>query len=248
MINRRFVRQFRGGNVGHNLAVILHHHTPGVGDKAYFRPWQIPLVKNPFHIFFAALVDDEKHPLLRFAEHDFVRGHVRRAPGNFAQINLDARARPRRRFAGGTGQSRGAHVLNARDGAGGEQFEAGLQHEFFHEWIADLHRAALVFGRCFGQILRGKRRAGQPIASRRRSDVEHGIANSFGGAARDLVVAQHAQAKRVHQRVCFVARVEIDLAADGRDAEAVAVMGDAGDDACEEAAVVCDLRFPIRGF
>ena len=57
-------------------------------------------------------------------------------------------------------------------------------------------------------------------------------------AAGDLLVAQHAQAKGVDQRVALVGLVEIDLAGDGRDAEAIAVMGDAGHHAAEEPAIV----------
>ena len=45
-----------------------------------------------------------------------------------------------------------------------------------------------------------------------------------------------AEAEHVDQRVAGVALVEADLAADGRDADAVAVAGDAGDDAGERPA------------
>ena len=107
-----------------------------------------------------------------------------------------------------------AHVLDAGDGAGGEQFQARFAHELLHERIADLHRAALLLRRFLGQILRGKRRPGQTIATRGRADVEHRIANALGRAARDLFVAQHAQAKRVHQRIAFVGFIEINLAGD----------------------------------
>ena len=159
---------------------------------------------------------------------------------NFVQFDFDAGAGARGGFAGGTGQARRAHVLNAGDGAGGEQFEARFAHEFFHERIADLHRAALLLGGFLGQILRRKRRARQAVATGRRADVKHRIADAFGRAARDLFVAQHAEAERVHQRIAFVRFVEIHLARDGRDAEAIAVMRDAADDAGEQTAVVGD--------
>ena len=45
-----------------------------------------------------------------------------------------------------------------------------------------------------------------------------------------------AEAEDVDERVAGVRRLEDDLAADGRDADAVAVAGDAGDDAFEQAA------------
>src|SRR5208282_5158671 len=66
-------------------------------------------------------------------------------------------------------------------------------------------------------------------------------ADSFGRAARDLFMAQHAEAKRVHERVAFVTFIEIDLARDGGDAEAIPVMRNARHDAREKPAVVQDF-------
>src|SRR5207247_8793078 len=80
------------------------------------------------------------------------------------------------------------------------------------------------------------------------SDVKHGVADPFGRAARDLFVAQDAQAERVHQRIAFIAFVEVDLAPYGWDAEAIAVMRDAAYHAGEEALVIFDLRFAICDF
>ena len=54
-------------------------------------------------------------------------------------------------------------------------------------------------------------------------------------------MAQHAEAKCVHERIAFVRFVEINLARDGRDAEAIAVMRNAADDAGEQTAVVGNL-------
>ena len=87
---------------------------------------------------------------------------------------------------------------------GGEQFQARFAHEFFHERIADLHRAALLLGGFLGQILGRKRRARQAVATRRRADIKDGIAHALGRAARNLFMAQHAETKRVHQRIAFV--------------------------------------------
>ena len=56
-------------------------------------------------------------------------------------------------------------------------------------------------------------------------------------AARDLLVPQHAEAKNIHQRIALETFVEINFAADRRDADAVSVVRDAGDDAGEKPAV-----------
>ena len=91
--------------------------------------------------------------------------------------------------------------------------------------------------RFLGQFARGKRRAGQSVAARLRADVKNRIADAAGRAARDLLVPQHAEAKDIHQRVALEAFVEINLAADRRDADAIAVVRDAGDHAGEEPAI-----------
>ena len=124
LVNRRFIGNFFRRNVRHDFAVVLHDHPTGVRDKSDFRPRQIPFVENPFYLGFAALVDDDEHPLLRFGEHEVVAGHVRRALRHLVQLDFNSRSGARRRFTGRTGQSRRAHVLNARDRAGGEQLQA----------------------------------------------------------------------------------------------------------------------------
>ncbi len=60
-------------------------------------------------------------------------------------------------------------------------------------------------------------------------------------APRELFVPQNAKAKNVYQRIALETFIEINFAADGRDADAVAVMRDAGNDSGKKAAVRCDL-------
>ena len=184
---------------------------------------------------------DDQHPFLRFAEHDLVRRHAWLAFRNFGEIDLDAGAAAAGRFAGRTGQPRRAHVLNAGDRVGREQFEARFEQQFFHERIADLHRGT-IFARFLGQFARRERRACETIATRRRADVKNRIAHAVGRAARDLFVTQHAEAKSIHERIALETFVEINLAADGRDADAIAVMRDARDDAGEQPPIGGDVR------
>jgi hypothetical protein len=61
-------------------------------------------------------------------------------------------------------------------------------------------------------------------------------------------VAQHAEAKNIYQRITLEAFVEINLAADGRDADTVTVMRNTGDDAREQSPVRGDFRFSSWGF
>ena len=168
---------------------------------------------------------------------------------DFGEIDLDAGAAAAGRFAGRTGEPGRAHVLDAGDGIGGEQFQTRFEQQLFFEWIADLDGGP-VFARFFGQIARGERGPGQTIATGFRADIKHGVADAAGRAARELLMPQDAEAKDIDQRIAFETFVEIDLAADGRDADAIAVMRNAGDDAGEEPAVGLDdlaLLLPVIG-
>ena len=149
----RIISKLAGRQIRHYLAVIFHHHLAGIGHKPNLRPRQIPFIKNAFHLFLAPLGDDDEHALLRFAQQNLVGRHARAALRHLGQINLNARAAARGRFAGGTREARRAHVLNARHCAGRQQFQTGLHTELLHEGIAHLHGTALLFGRFLGEIL-----------------------------------------------------------------------------------------------
>ncbi len=70
-----------------------------------------------------------------------------------------------------------------------------------------------------------------------RADVDDGIANARGLGVEDLFLAADAEGEDVDERVAVVATLEDAFAADGGDAEAVAVVRDAADDAGEDAPV-----------
>jgi hypothetical protein len=54
----------------------------------------------------------------------------------------------------------------------------------------------------------------------------------------DLFMPEHTQTKSVHKRIAFVRLVKIDLARDRRDAKAISVMPNTGDNAAEQTAVL----------
>ncbi len=121
-----------------------------------------------------------------------------RALRDFVEFDLNARAGTGSGFTGGTRQAGGAHVLDARDRAGGEEFKAGFANELFHERVADLHCPALLLGGFFSQVLRSESRPGQAVPTRGRTDVENRVAHAPGGTARDLFVAEHTKTKDVN--------------------------------------------------
>ena len=79
--------------------------------------------------------------------------------------------------------------------------------------------------------LRGEHRdPADPVEARARPEEHDLVAGAGGERQVQVLVAQHADAQRVDQRVARVARVEDDLATDVGQAQAVAVEADAGDD------------------
>ena len=127
----------------------------------------------------------------------------------------------------------GAHVLDAEHGAGLHHFETRLHQQLFHERIADLHRRTLL-RRLLVELRRRHRRAVDAVAAGLGADVEHRVARALRRALDDVVDARDAEAQHVDERVAGIHLVEHDLAADGGNADAVAVAADAGDHALED--------------
>src|SRR5579862_3597687 len=74
------------------------------------------------------------------------------------------------------------------------------------------------------------------VASSFRPDVVNGVAGTRRDTLDDVGVPGDAETKDVHERIAGVRRLERNLAAYGRNADAVAVAGDTGDDAFEQTA------------
>ena len=229
-VDRCLVGQRTVGNVRDDSAVVLHAH-PVVGrDLADAHGMEIPFVEDALDLGLAALLDDEQHALLGLGEHDFVRRHARLALRHQRDVDLDARAAARAHLAGRAGEAGRAHVLDADEGVGLHHLEARLEEKLLHERIADLHGRALLGGLVV-ELGRRHRRAMDAVAAGLGADVVHGVPDSGRSPLDDLVSPRNPQAEDVHQRIAGVALVEGDLAADGRDADAVSVSRDPGDDA-----------------
>ena len=72
------------------------------------------------------------------------------------------------------------------------------------------------------------------VASGFRSDVDHRIADAARRSFENFVARRDAERKGVDENVAVVAGVERCLAADRRNADAVAVAADAAHDAVDE--------------
>src|SRR5882762_653714 len=231
MIDGPFFGKRMRGDVRLDAAIVVDAGDAAFGDLANDYGVETPLLENVEHFALAALLGDQQHALLRFAEHDFVRRHASFALGNSVEIDLDAGAAARSHFHGGASEAGGAHVLNRDDRAGLHGFEAGFEEKFLHEGVADLHVRAFLFRlfREFGRSEKG--RTVNSVAARFCADVDHGIANAFRFGEKNFFFLGDAESERVDEGILRVARLEGDFAADGRNTEAISVAADAADDA-----------------
>ena len=153
------------------------------------------------------------------------------------EIEIDADAAARAHLATGAGEAGCAHVLNADDGAGLHGFKAGFEEELFHEGVADLDVGALLLG-AFSELLAGHGCAVDAVAAGFCADVDDGVAGAAGFAVEDFVFADEAEGEGVDERVAAVAGLELGFSAEVGHAEAVAVTGNAGDDALDDGVVL----------
>ena len=134
------------------------------------------------------------------------------------------------------GQPGGAEVLQRDEQLAVQQLQAALEQLLLGERVADLHRRALGLV-ALAEL--GARRAPRRRRSRRARSARRAardVAGPGGGAADQPLVRREPEAHRVDQAVLLVAGLEVDLAADGRDADRVAVVADPGDGVLEQVA------------
>src|SRR5713101_6309787 len=102
-----------------------------------------------------------------------------------------------------------------------------VEPELFGERVSHLHRRPALL-RALVESGRRHRGAVNAVPAGLGTDVEDGIARPVGARAEDLVLLHEADGHGIDERVAGVLGSEIDLAAEVRDAEAVAVPADAG--------------------
>ncbi len=234
LVHRRFVRQRPIRDLGDDCSALLHAKQSVSRHFSDVHRMQVPLVEDALDLRFAAALHDEQHPLLRLGEHDFVGRHAGLALRDEGDIDFNARPAPRAHLRRGAGEAGRSHVLDPDERVGLHHLEAGLEEQLLHERIADLHRGALL-RRLVVELGRGHRRAVNAVAACLRAHVIHGIPDTGRHALDDVRCPGDAQAEHVHQRIAGVGRLEGDLSGDGRHADAVAVAGNPGHDAFQEA-------------
>ena len=239
-IERRFISQRLGWDFRCGRAVVQDAHHAVASHPSDLRARHIPFLKNSPNDVFLPAARDDQHALLRFAQENFVGRHARLALRHFGEIDFHAGAAAAGGFTGRTGEPGRTHVLDTGHGIGREQFETRFEEQLLFEWIAHLNRGA-VFARFLGQFARCECCSRQSVTTRFRADIKDRIAHPAGRAARQLLMPQDAKAKNVDQRIALETFVEIDLAADRWDADAVPVVRDTGNHTGEEPPVGGDL-------
>ena len=177
---------------------------------------------------------DRAHPLLRLADHHLERRHPLLAPRHGVEVDDDAGAGAIGHLGGGAADAAGAEVLQPLDEAALDQLQRRLDQELLGERVADLDRRPL--GRVVvGELgAREDARPADPIAPGRRAVEDDEVPGPGCHGARQVALLEQPDRHDVDERVCGIGGVEDELAADGRDTDAVAVTAD--DDAVDEVA------------
>jgi hypothetical protein len=177
-----------------------------------------------------------QHPFLRLRDHHLPGGHAGLAPRDRVKVEEDARAGLVCRLGGSARDAASAQVLDALDQAPIDQLQACLDKQLLRERVADLDRGPLV-GVVVLECRRGEDAGpADAVAAGRGSEQDHVVARAGRLGQDQHPLLEQADGHHVDERVALVARVEDELAAHGRDADAVPVAAHAADDAVDEVA------------
>ena len=201
MVDRAVVHQPLPGNRRDHLPVMPHPEDPVVGDPPDGGRRELPAGAHRLDLGHPGGLGHHQHPLLALAQQDLVRGHALFAGGHQAGIDLDPDAAARRHLRARAGEPCGPHVLDGDDEARGDELEARLEQELLGEGVAHLHlgppRLALL-----RQLLGGEAGSVDAVAPGARADTEEHVAHALGRGPDQVLLAQQADAHRVHQRDC----------------------------------------------
>ena len=207
-----------------------------VGHPADHRAGQAPAGADLGDLGVPLGADDRDHPLLRLADHHLEGGHPRLPARDRVEVDEDPRPGPVGGLADAAGDAGRPEVLDALGEAPVDDLEGRLDEQLLGERVADLD------GRALGGVLVAERGAGEdrgaadPVAAGRAAVEDDEVAGPRRGGPHDPVLADDPDRHHVDQRVALVGRVEDELAADRRHADAVAVAADAADHAVHEVA------------
>ena len=149
--------------------------------------------------------------------------------GTVRDVDVEPDLALARHLRRGGRETRGAEILQRHEQPAVQQLQAALQQLLLGERVADLHRRALG-GVALAELgAREHRGPADPVAAGQRAEQDEHVADPGGRRADQPLRRREPDAHRVDQAVLLVAGLEVDLAADRRHADGVAVVTDPGD-------------------
>ena len=225
VVFRRAGRQLGQRQVGHAGAVV-HDEEAVLGDGlADDGEVEVPLVEDCLGLCLLRGVEHHQHAFLRFRQHHLVGGHVGFALRHVLEVEPDAEAALVAHLYRRAGQACRAHVLDRDHGAGLHQLQRRFHQALFGERVANLNGGAFFLD-ALVELGGGHGRTADTVTAGLGAQVDDGTADARSGGVEDLVGVCEARGKGVHEAVAVVGLVETGLAADGRDAEGIAVAAD----------------------
>ncbi len=137
------VAELLDGQVGLDLAPVPDDEAQAIGRHPHHGEIELPAAEHGLGLGLPRRVEHHEHALLTFRQHHLIGRHAGLAAGHLVEVERDAEVALGAHLDRRGREAGRAHVLDGDHGAGGHQFEAGLQQQFFGEGIADLHGGAL---------------------------------------------------------------------------------------------------------
>ena len=211
---------------------------PVAGDLAEDAGLDIPLLGHREEGVELLGRHDRHHALLALAHEDLFGRERGVAQQHLLEVDAHAAAAVGGELARRARDAGGAEVLDRLDEFVPVQLEAALDEHLLGERVADLHGGALGRAAVGERVGREDGCSADAVAAGAGSEQHDLVAGAARVGELEVLVAQDADRERVDERVALVDRVEHRLAADVRQAQAVAVERDAADHAVDDASGV----------
>ena len=223
--------------VTHLLVPVANDESWICTDHAHHVGVQIPALEYRLQRRDIVRLGHDQHAFLRLAEHHLIWGHPCLAARRARHVDLDAAATPMRELRAAAAQSGRTEVLHGDHPRIACQLEARLHQALLEKRVAHLHRRA---ARGAGRVEHDRREARtmDAVTARVGADQQHEVAGSPCRGEHHPALLDDADAHRVDKAVGSIRLVEIQLAAHGGHADAVAVASDPRHHAVEEVALV----------
>ena len=230
LLDRRVIRQGSGRHLGSHVTVMQHAHHGFLQHLTHHGGLQTPASEALHQCVFATSLHHKQHPLLGFRKQELVCRHAVFASRNPIEIKLNPQAALRRHLRTAAGESGSPHVLSCNHITTGECLQTGLDQPLLQEGITHLNRRTVIQG-VSTEFSTGEAGTAHAIPTRGAADVDHRIAHPLGAGLDDLLGLHQTQSHGIHQGIAPIGGIKGHFTAHGGNPDAIAVMGNAGDNA-----------------